>query len=162
MKEILKRISIVYYITLLVMIIFPYIFYTKVNGIKLDTKYLTFIILMYVVSLIVCIYGIIDDVRHNRNIKTLIGIPSGDYEVEVFDCTKESFKNYTGEDVNESCESCFYKDLYMVYRIPITEYMRKLSENDNLLKIKVSDKGVQYVKKLKQKAIKLTPDEIKY
>ena len=32
--------------------------------------------------------------------------------------------------------------------------MRNLSENDNLLKIKVSDKDVQSVKKLKQKAIK--------
>lgn len=80
----------------------------------------------------------------------------------MFDCTKESFEKYTGTVVDESCESCFYRDLYMAYKIPITEHMRKLSRDDNLLKIKVSDKGVQSVKKLKQKAIKLTPDEIKY
>ena len=71
-------------------------------------------------------------------------------------------KNYIGEEPDETSESCFYKDLYMIYRIPITEHMRKMSEDGSLLKIKVSDKGVQSVKKLKQKAINLTPDEIKY
>ena len=97
-----------------------------------------------------------------RDTKELIGIPSGDYESECFDCTEESFKNYTGYDVNECSESMFYKDLHRVYRIPITEQMRKMTEDGSLLKIKVNDKGIQSVKKLKEKAIKLNLDEINY
>lgn len=154
MKDILKRISISYYVSLLVILIVPYIYYTNFKNIQLNSNYISFLICLYVLSFIVIIWGIIDDVRNNKNLKTLIGIPSGDYEVEVFDCTVESFKNYIGEEPDETSESCFYRDLYMIYRIPITEHMRNLSENDNLLKIKVSDKGVQSVKKLKQKAIK--------
>ena len=102
------------------------------------------------------------DILFKRNTKVLIGIPSGDYEVETFDCTAESFENYTGDKADECSESVFYKNLYMAYRIPITEQMRKLSKDDSLLKIKVNDKGIRYVKKLKEKAVKLTPDEIKY
>lgn len=154
MKDILKRISISYYVSLLVILIVPYIYYTNFKNIQLNSNYISFLICLYVLSFIVIIWGIIDDVRNNKNLKTLVGIPSGDYEVEVFDCTAESFKNYIGEEPDETSESYFYKDLYMIYKIPITEYMRNLSKHDNLLKIKVSDKGVQSVRKLKQKAIK--------
>lgn len=154
MKDILKRISISYYVSLLVILIVPYICYTNFKNIQLNSNYIRFLICLYVLSFIVIICGIIDDVRNNKNLKTLVGIPSGDYEVEVFDCTAESFKNYIGEEPDETSESYFYKDLYMIYKIPITEYMRNLSKHDNLLKIKVSDKGVQSVRKLKQKAIK--------
>ena len=154
MKDIFKRISVSYYISLLTIIIVPFIYCTKFKNIQLNSNYITFLICLYILSFIVIICGIIDDVRNNKNLKTLIGIPSSDYEVEVFDCTAESFKNYIGEEPDETSESCFYTDLYMIYRIPITEHMRNLSENDNLLKIKVSYKGAQSVKKLKQKAIK--------
>lgn len=162
MKDILKRINVVYYISILIFIAFPIIVYFRTKGIELDTTYVRLLTTMYVLAFIVITSGVIEDIRNNKNLKTIVGIPSGDYEVEVFDCTAESFKNYVNKEPNEASESCFYKDLYMVYRIPITEQMRKMSEDGSLLKIKLSDKGVQSVKKLKQKAINLTPDEIKY
>lgn len=162
MKDVLKRISWCYYLITLIIIVTPIIAIKRFGTIELDIKYVTFMIGLYVLCVIVNICGIRDDIINNKNLKTLIGLPSGDYEVEVFDCTKKSFEDYTGELADESAESCFYKDLYRAYRIPITEQMRKLSIDDNLLKIKVSDKGVQSVKKLKQKATELTPNEIKY
>ena len=162
MKDILKRINIVYYISILIFIAFPIIIYFRTKGIELDTTYVRLLITIYLLAFIVITSGVIEDIRNNKNLKILVGIPSGDYEVEVFDCTAESFKNYIGEEPDETSESCFYKDLYMIYRIPITDHMRKMSEDGSLLKIKLSDKGVQSVKKLKQKAINLTPDEIKY
>lgn len=154
MKDIFKRISISHYICLLTILIVPFIHCTKFKNIQLNSNYISCLICLYALSFIVIICGVINDVRNNKNLKTLVGIPSGDYEVEVFDCTVESFKNYIGEEPDETSESYFYKDLYMIYRTPITEHMRNLSKDDNLLKIKVSDKGVQSVKKLKQKAIK--------
>lgn len=154
MKDILKRINIAYYISILILIVSSIILYFKNRGIELDAIYISLLTTIYLFAFIIITCGVIDDIRNNKNLKILVGIPSSDYEAEVFDCTAESFKNYIGEEPDETAESCCYKDLYMIYRIPITEHMRNLSSNDNLLKIKVNDKGVQSVKKLKQKAIK--------
>lgn len=111
------------------------------------------------------------DKLFKRNVKELIGFPSGDYEEETFDCTDESFKVWTGHSPiitrdnysTELYKSYFYKNLYRIYGVPITESMRKDSYNDKrLFKIRLNDMGIISIKRLKEKVIELNSDEIDY
>lgn len=114
------------------------------------------------VVLIVTIIAIILELYKNRHLKVITGVLSGDYETECIDVDLESFKNYTGNSPMDYDKSHFYKDMYRLYRIPITEHMRKLGADKNLLKIKINDYGIVSVNKIRRKAIKLQPDEIEY
>ena len=66
MKDILKRISWCYYIISLIIIITPIITFTRFKNIELDVRYITFLIMLYIICLIVNIWGIRDDIINNK------------------------------------------------------------------------------------------------
>lgn len=122
-------------------------------NVRYNNSYLTFnkwfMICVYILAILI----IIGDLC-TKKVITIYGIVSGDYEVECLDVTYDSFKELYNDEPTEYDKSFFYSDLYRVYNIPITKHMRKLSNYDKLLKIKLNDYTIIRVKKSKIPVIK--------
>lgn len=116
-------------------------------------SYLTFnkwfMICVYILAVLIVIGDLC-----TKKIMTIYGIVSEDHEVECLDVTYDSFKELYNDEPTEYDKSFFYLDLYRVYNIPITKHMRKLSNYDKLLKIKLNDYTIIRVKKSKIPVIK--------
>lgn len=78
-------------------------------------------------------------------IKTAIGIPSGDYESFCFDVTRDCFIELNGDepDTDGLDASVIYEGLYRVYCVPdVGIWSNKYKNCKSLLKIKYNDWGV--------------------
>lgn len=78
-------------------------------------------------------------------IKTAIGIPSGDYESFCFDVTRDCFIELNGDEPGTDGldASVIYEGLYRVYCVPdVGIWSNKYKNCKPLLKIKYNDWGV--------------------
>ena len=88
------------------------------------------------------------------DVKTVIGVPSGDYESFCFDVPEEEYKKimckrmgkgFTEriEEWKNSNKSFIYKKIYIIYGIPkVPIWNKKYKNPTHLLKVKYNDYGI--------------------